>query len=305
MREMSLPAPQVITKKFGAKSNIRGALELILTWLCIAAAVLVTSYLGTWAAVPGLLLLAGLQHRLFTIYHDAFHGCLVSNVDLGHFLGKLFAAYPSLTRYDNVRKRHLDHHMHAASIEDPERVSHCSSWQELLPMMYQIPWALSRAVFGKAPFEREFNKVLAQRTEVPFALSVREGLSIVVVMIVVIAILGLLCWSIGRSFLWALIYPLGLVLIAMPIMVLRQWTEHYNQDDKTVDEKYTYVRSNLLERFWFSPMNFNYHGAHHFYPWISHHNLPYLHAHLMELGVSIKERPSYMGIVMTLPWRAA
>ena len=62
------------------------------------------------------------------------------------------------------------------------------------------------------------------------------------------------------------------------------------------------------KRFFFSPMNFNFHGAHHFYPWIPHHNLPALQAYLAARGVGIVERPSYVGLIGRLlsgPLRAA
>jgi fatty acid desaturase len=59
------------------------------------------------------MLLVGFQHRLFTLYHEGIHGCLVRNAAVGNVLARFFAAYPSLTRYDGVRQRHIDHHLHA------------------------------------------------------------------------------------------------------------------------------------------------------------------------------------------------
>src|SRR5580704_3011931 len=121
MRETSLPSPQEISKLFGSKNNVSGPLHLAATWAGILVTVLGVGCLGHWALYPvAALLLAGLQHRLFTLYHEAIHGCLVRNTGLGDVLGRFFAAYPSLSRYDGVRQRHIDHHLRAASRADPE-----------------------------------------------------------------------------------------------------------------------------------------------------------------------------------------
>ncbi|HEX2843375.1 fatty acid desaturase family protein [Hyphomicrobium sp.] len=271
------------------------------TWVGILATVLIAAYVNDWPMIPvGMALLVGLQHRLFTLYHEGFHGCLVQDGKLGNRLARFFAAYPSLSRYDGARQRHLDHHSRATSTDDPERVSHCENWRELAPLMFPIPWALSRSILGWAPFEAEFQRVLADRDNSPYPFAPGERVAITTTMLAIIVGLAGLCWAVGGSPLWALLYPVTLILFTNPIMVLRQWVEHYNEDDHSVDPRYFYVRSNVVERFFFSPMNFNFHGAHHHYPWIPYYNLPTLHAELVERGAGINERSSYLSMLTQL-----
>ena len=306
MRETSLPSPQEISKLFGSKNNVSGPLHLAATWAGILVTVLGVGCLGHWALYPvAALLLAGLQHRLFTLYHEAIHGCLVRNTGLGDVLGRFFAAYPSLTRYDGVRQRHIDHHLRAASREDPERVSHCENWRQLAPLMFPIPYALCRLIFRWAPFDAEFQRMMAERDNTPYPFAPGERTMISATMAGITAVLALLCWIIGGDPLAALLYPATLILLTNPVMVLRQWVEHHNLDRHDADPRYFYVRSNPIERFFFAPMHFNFHGAHHFYPWIPQYNLPALHAYLRDRGVEIHERSSYTAVIGQLLVRPA
>ncbi len=304
MRTTSLPPPQEISKLFGEKNNINGPGHLIATWLGILLVVLGASYANAWPCfLAAAILLVGLQHRLFTLYHEGIHGCLMRDVAVGDVLARFFAAYPSLTRYQGVRQRHIDHHRHAASREDPERVSHCRNWRQLVPLMFAIPFALVRAIFGWTPFEREFRAMMAERDNTPYPFAPAERTMITATMAGVTVVLAVACWLIGGNPVAALLYPATLILLTNPVMILRQWVEHYTSDHDDIDPRFFYVRSNVVERFFFSPMNFNFHGAHHFYPWIPQYNLPALHAYLTERGVTIQERPSYIGVISQL-WLA-
>jgi fatty acid desaturase len=132
----------------------------------------------------------------------------------------------------------------------------------------------------------------------PFAPGERTMISSTIVGVTLL--LAVLCWTIGGNPFAALLYPATLTLLTTPVMVLRQWVEHYNFDRSDTDPRYFYVRSNPIERFFFSPMNFNFHGAHHFYPWIPQYNLPALHSHLADCGVEIHERSSYARVISQL-----
>jgi fatty acid desaturase len=298
LRDTALPSPQEVSKLFGARSNIVGPLQLAVTWAAILLTILCAAHFRNWALYPvAALLLVGLQHRLFTLYHEGIHGCLVRNAELGHMLARFFAAYPSLSRYEGVRQRHIDHHLRAASTEDPERVSHCENWRQLAPLMFPIPFAVFRLAFGWAPFDAEFRLMMAERDNTPYPYSPGERTMISATMAGLVVVLALLCWAIGGNPAAALLYPAALILMTNPAMVLRQWVEHNNEDHRAADPRYFYVRSNAVERFFFSPMNFNFHGAHHYYPWIPHYNLPALHAYLAARDVQIHERPSYTGAI--------
>ena len=149
----------------------------------------------------------------------------------------------------------------------------------------------------------ELQRVLAERDNSPYPFAPGERVGISVTALFILMALASLCWLIGANPLWALLYHGTLVMVMTPIVVVRQWVEHYNSDDESVDPKYFYVRSNPLELFLLAPMNFNYHGVHHYYPWIPYYRLPSLQAYLRERGIIITERPSYLGLIAGLPWK--
>ena len=168
--------------------------------------------------------------------------------------------------------------------------------------MFPVPLAVMREILGWMPFEAEFRTVISGRDNKPYPFAARERLQITSIAVVILVGLAALCWSIGANPLWALLYHITLVFVMMPLVIIRQWVEHYNGDDHEIDARYFYVRSTPVEQFLLSPMNFNFHGVHHHYPWIPYYNLPALQSYLAVRGVVIAERSSYFQLIARLPW---
>jgi len=170
--------------------------------------------------------------------------------------------------------------------------------------MFPIPLGVLGAVSGWTPFQQDINRVNEGRHNGPYPFTSGERNAIVGVALFIIAALSFLCWLAGGSPFWALLYHGTLIFCTMPLMVIRQWVEHFNADDEGRDPRYFHIRSNRFERFLLSPMNFCYHGAHHHYPWIAFYNLPDLQAYIAERGIKVSVRPSYLHAVRTLRWKA-
>lgn len=102
---------------------------------------------------------------------------------------------------------------------------------------------------------------------------------------------------------WA--YP---ALWAMPVYLftylpnlVRSFVEHSHpeHDDVADDHRLVTFLSNPVERMFFSPMNMNYHIAHHLWPSIPYYNLPIADAELRSKPEALREglnwRKTYFG----------
>ena len=76
------------------------------------------------------------QHRFFTIYHEAFHYNLFRNKRLNDYAAMFFASFPSFSTYKDAKLRHLNHHFKTATKEDPERVSHISKFNDFIRIVF-------------------------------------------------------------------------------------------------------------------------------------------------------------------------
>ena len=88
-----------------------------------------------------------------------------------------------------------------------------------------------------------------------------------------------LFWAIGHPTLYVALWLLPLVTLTKTLTHLRNIARHAQVRD-VGDPELSRYRTTLvgpIERFFFAPMNFNYHAEHHFYPMIPWHNLSEVH----------------------------
>ncbi len=179
-----------------------------------------------------------------------------------------------------LRQRHLDPSLPRHHATRPGTRESLHQLARAGAAVFPVPLAVMRGILGWMPFEAEFRTVISGRDNKPYPFAARERLQITSIAVVILVGLAALCWSIGANPLWALLYHITLVFVMMPLVIIRQWVEHYNGDDHGIDARYFYVRSTPVERFLLSPMNFNFHGVHHHYPSIPYYNLPALQSYL-------------------------
>jgi fatty acid desaturase len=291
----------LIYERYCTPSRVRAWWAVVFTWAGIIATLYGARRIGQWWAIPpALLILAALQHRFFTIYHEAFHGVLFRSKFWNREVAKWLAAYPSLVLYDNARRRHMAHHAYAATERDPERVSHLSSWRDLGPLLF--PWpSIARSMLARwGLVARRSTPLLPGRAEWDAGehTNRREQIELIVVQ-------GGLFSGLFLAFgLWGLLYHTALLVMIRPTLeTLRQWVEHYNGDLGASDPRYVVVTSNVLERFFLAPMHFNLHAAHHLNPKVPFHRLPDVQRLIDEHAPHLIRRTSYARVIMELPWR--
>jgi fatty acid desaturase len=262
------------------------ATAIVATWAGIFIVLALCAWIGRWELAPvWLVLLGGLQHRFFTVYHEAFHRTLFGNARINDMAGRWLASYPALARYDSARAKHLGHHKYAVTPQDPDNVSYLRSWSDLLARTSPIFAIL--AVLGR------FAGVTRPAAVLPTAAAENQGAHEIGELVCIAAVqLVLLGTFLAAGFgWWSLLYWVALLVVTPIFTSIRQWSEHFGGE---TEAEFVVTRPNFIERFLFSPMNFNLHEAHHRYPSISFPHLGPMQAELDKIGTGAIHRTSYI-----------
>ncbi len=216
------------------------------------------------------ILLGAVQHRFFTIYHEAFHGRLFSNRKLNEIAATYLASFPSLSTYHSARKRHIMHHSKTATKDDPERVSHIQDYKTFIKLIFPY-FGLIKKVLSKLGWSMKEISTPGRRDE---TLKSDHVIGEIMKMIFVQLLLVVsLFYNFSE---WAVLYYIGLIFISPLLANIRTWVEHYNGDQPEKSPEQVMIYPNLVERFFFAPMSFNLHAIHHANPTIPHFKLAQL-----------------------------
>jgi len=268
-------------KEFSALRPARAVLDTIVCWATILAAwAIVARYPVWWVIVLAIPVIGARYYALFIIGHDGLHGRLFENKRLNNLFNDIFimGAIGAVTRINN--KNHLLHHLHLANPQDPDRHKHgcfnkADRWELLLYAagLSSVVRSVKNVFVTNARTQQDARE---SRDRVPYTFG-----EVAILLGWQVLLMGGLTYCIGW---WA--YP---VLWVVPVFVfaflgdnVRSFAEHsHPESDAKADEHrlITYV-SNPLERFFFSPMNMNFHTVHHLWVSIPYYNLPLADRHI-------------------------
>ncbi|NOT53468.1 MAG: hypothetical protein HOP18_02575 [Deltaproteobacteria bacterium] len=288
--------PQVDLSQYMRPSPPRSWMAIATTWLGIFLTLSLTRWINHYLLIiPALLLVGAMQHRFFTIYHEAFHCTLFSNRQLNDWAGKWLAAYPSLVAYESARKRHLAHHAFATTAEDPERVSHIQDWRTMLSLMF--PWpGLAWSVLSEFGLVAKHGVAAPEGRQSWDSVEQTKKGEIVYILLLQTALLALLLGLFGM---WSGLYYVAFFAVSPFFTQVRQWGEHYGKaHGQQADPRYVHISPNFIERFFFSPMNFNYHAAHHLYPRVPYIHLPAVQRLIEKEAIAVIQRTGYIRLFL-------
>lgn len=233
--------------------------------------------------ILAVMLIGSRQHGMSVLAHDAAHGVLFKTKAVNEWVGKYLLAAPYGGDMLAYRKYHLKHHRFTQSEDDPD-----------LPLSSKFPVkpnSLRRKFFrdltgqtflririaslkmrkGNEHFKIEGSDAF-QKTS-PWPSLIANGL-----MLTCLSAIGL-WWA--YFVLWVL--PLATWFFA--VLRLRNIAEHAltTNDDNPLTHART-IRTNWLERVFFSPYWVNYHVEHHTYMFVPCYRLPALHRKMINAG---------------------
>jgi len=276
------------SRKLHKRENLRPALHVTLVFGGIVAL--------QWAAIQNptpwmyalcFVLMGGLQHHLSIVQHEANHWLLFANRTLNEIIGAL-ASY-SIGFTMAYRHQHFEHHRRLGEETDPDLVN----YRRYPGTRSYAVWDLFLHLSGIAAAKQ----FLAQES--------RQKGSVIDTLLMALTqafILGLF-WRAGHWENYFILWILPLMTITKTLAHFRNVAEHIQLRDNGDPElsRYRTIRCGLIEKFFFAPLNFNYHAEHHFYPQIPYYHLPEVHALLSnksEYASAVQIAPTYLGILL-------
>lgn len=270
-RQVLLPVERV--RELSQLRPARVMADTMLCWATIVAAWVVAARWPVWWVVLLVIPVIGSRYyALFILGHDGMHRRLFRSRRMNDWWNDLFCLGPigAVTHINN--RNHLRHHQYLATEADPDRHKHgCfnkADGVELIGFLSGVAGFVrsTRNVFhpvaaaGRADDETEGGYTIRD-------LLVLGGLQV--------ALIGGLTTAIGW-WAWPVLWLVPVYCFTYLADNFRAWADHsFPEADARADTHrlVTYV-SHPVERWFLSPMNMNFHAAHHLWPSIPYYNLP-------------------------------
>lgn len=261
--------PQIM-KELHQRNNWRPAIYLLCVYVGIVLSLGLYYQLDRlWLLPVFIVVIAGFQHQLSIIQHEANHFLLFKNRKWNEFFGSLSAFSIGFTMA--YREIHLHHHRELGSDTDPD----LPNYQPFPLTKAQFALDLLLLLTGTKAIIQFIKQMFVKKTKTR-AKKMDRGL--IGVILTQLAIAAAFWWS-GHWTGYLILWLLPLVTLAKTFTYLRNVSEHTISGEAHANEMHR-MRTILcgpIEQFLFAPMYFNYHAEHHLYPGIPYYNLPKAH----------------------------
>lgn len=273
-------------RRLSVVSDVRGAAAVARQWIVIAACIAGAFWIGGPVTyLMAMFIVAGRQHAIGVLMHDAAHYRLFSARWLNDTVSDLFCSLPlglSTVRY---RHDHLRHHQHAVTAEDPYWVT-----MQEHPAGWQWPKSPARAVWrlagdllglGAVDFHREWYSWLPwpnhfSTRDYPVRMDVASRVRCYGFFLTVGG--AVTYFGVWWEFFAFWIVPL-LTLLQVFLRV-RGVAEHLAPPGEEGLDATRDTVPTLLELATVAPLNVSYHLTHHMFPGVPYYNLGRLSARL-------------------------
>lgn len=248
----------------------RSLTDIIADWIMIFLSAWAAYRIG-WILVPlALVAIGNRQRALGNLLHEAGHGNLSTRRQINNQLAHLLLAPPLLNSLRVYRDLHARHHAWLGDpSRDPDFLQPCT--------LEGDRWfhAYVRCLTTPAMFRGALTGHLAHKNT-----SLRQQL-------------GILTWWIATGIPLAIINPhFAAVFVALwfgsritvfhGITTFREMTDHYGRESGGIFSFTREIPDHGLLSILLHPHHNGYHLTHHLFPSVPYHQLPRLHAHLME-----------------------
>lgn len=277
-----------------------------------------------WALALGIALVGSRYYALFIIGHDGMHRRIFASGQKSELFTDLLLIGPIAMVCRINAKNHLDHHQHLATDADPDLHKHaCFNKSSRVEYVLFLTGAASvvsvlRNLFVK-PLDGAGDARMISRE--PGTRAFRYRLRDLGVILGWQALLiGGLMYLVSASrsgtprpsfsqlvslgwFAYPVLWLAPVYLFTYLPNLIRSFVEHSHpeNDDAADHHRLITFTSNRFERYFLSPMNMNFHIAHHLWPSIPYYNLPIADAELRAQSpiAGLTWRRSYVGYLWT------
>ncbi|QDU36063.1 Fatty acid desaturase [Maioricimonas rarisocia] len=234
------------------------------------------------------LLIAGRQHALLVLMHEATHYRIVRNHAWNDRISNWFLAWPLFVTTEGFRADHLPHHFHLFTEQDPEWTRKRVRPEFQFPLSQKnflvlvLKDALGFSIFKMFRLLANFSGAQQQETLKKQDAGKRraqriERLAYYAILFAAVGYFGL---AVPVLLLWVL--PAFTLLFA--ILRVRNVAEHSNVGvDHDLEMSRNVVAPTMLERLVLAPHNVGLHLTHHLYPSVPFYNLGRIHKELQSI----------------------
>jgi fatty acid desaturase len=268
-------APAVIADLSRIDSR-RALLQVAWEWTAvISAAVLCELYFNPLTYLLAVVWIGARQHALGILLHEGCHKRIAKNRTLNYLITEILLAWPLFITFRGYEREHLAHHRCVGTEQDPD-------WSRTRYADYEFPKSLAGTCIAFAKHLFGLRALRDLHNMLFIAAWARDGSRWnLVARIAFYAGLGgmLVYFDLWLQYLMYWTVPVCTVLIFL--LYFRLVAEHSGLPAGTWMMSRN-VYTNWLGRLFISPNNVNYHLDHHLFPGVPFHNLPRLHAVLLE-----------------------
>lgn len=271
-------------RRLSVVSNVRGAAAVARQWLVIAGCIAGATWIsGPIVYLVAIVFIAGRQHALGVLMHDAAHYRLFSARWLNDAVSDLCCALPFGLLTVRYRYDHLRHHQHAVTAEDPYWVTmqeHPAGWRwPKSPVRATLRLAADLLGPGAVDFHREWYAWLPwpnhfSRREYPCRIDVASRVRCYGFFLVVG---GALAYT-GAWWAFLAFWIVPMLTFLQVFLRIRGVAEHLAPPGEEGLDATRDTVPTLLELATVAPLNVSYHLTHHMFPGVPYYNLARLSA---------------------------
>ena len=282
-------------QNFSKGSDVRSVFVILLTYgAIIALLTFVTLWPRWWFLTLAFVIVAGLQHGISILQHEAVHFLLFRNKKFNDAVGNIILSYPIgfTMHYRNI---HLAHHGHLGEDNDPDLVNY-ESFPNTLSFFLTI---FLRNITGVSALRQSLEMLGVRPPSDPHMQAAKlprvSRWHIVGLALTQLLIFGLFA-SFSHWWFYLVLWIAPLLTLTKTFTNMRNAVEHTSivPDPHAPFARYRTILATPLEKFFLAPFNFNYHSEHHLYPGIPYYKLPKVHQRMAE-------QPSYKKYVHVIP----
>ncbi|NUN05029.1 MAG: fatty acid desaturase family protein [Bdellovibrio sp.] len=231
--------------------------------------------------VLAVVIIAGRQHGLLSLLHEATHGLLFEKKEANHFMANFFCILPLGNTFNTFTRSHLAHHKFLNTQRDPE-------WYKKTLMGWVFPkdfWGLLRLAFMEAIVRNTRGRVLkfynifrGQENSVQLRL---------IFAIYYLALFGIISYA-GIWFEFTLYWLVPYLLVLPYVSFTRSLAEHFGLSYASELQSSRNVKATILNQL-FIPHQAGYHLTHHLFPSVPCYNLKEVTAFLEKHPAFLKQ----------------
>lgn len=274
-----------------SKQNVFKSLgQIAFDWLVILSVIALTQSYFHWALyIVAVMVIANRQHGLLILMHDSSHFRYSRNKALNDFLGELLTAWPLFIRMRAYRERHLAHHQHSNTLQDPDfRPERYPRFRgAIIKMLVKDALALNTL--------EQFKEITRLKVHTSGLYKTLRALFYVTA---IATITYFNAWTV--VFMYWIVPAFTWLKVCLR---MRSIADHTGLQHNEAPYDTRTIVPTLFDRIFFAPHSSSYHFGHHMYAAVPCYNLKKLHALIMHADVDrrVHVTPGFFALLQEFP----